>query len=245
MCTVSETADGSTSTVDVTVTGDGQTVTVPADGTATATITDTYTEANGSLIVNKTIGGPAAGQQGEIVISVSCNGNAPRGLRDPSGSGGWHLHPNDYRDLPAGSQCTVLETADGSTGNCRRGEEGQRHRGHHPGGSRGDGRPHRHIRVRGAGGQQDDHRSARPGLQGEVRIAVSCNEAGTQTTQPDFVIPAGTPAGTVSMSYPNILAGSTCALTETATGATETARPRPWAAPRKSPSLRTGPPPPM
>ena len=61
------------------------------------------------------------------------------------------------------------------------------------------------------------------GSQGEVRIAVSCDEAGAQTSQPDFVIPAGTPAGTVSMSYPNILAGSTCALTETATGATETA----------------------
>ena len=61
------------------------------------------------------------------------------------------------------------------------------------------------------------------GSQGEVRIAVSCDEAGTETPQPDFVIPAGTPAGTVSMSYPNILAGSTCALTETANGATETA----------------------
>ena len=61
------------------------------------------------------------------------------------------------------------------------------------------------------------------GSQGEVRIAVSCDEAGAETPQPDFVIPAGTPAGTVSMSYPNILAGSTCALTETANGATETA----------------------
>ena len=44
--------------------------------------------------------------------------------------------------------------------------------------------------------------AAAAGSQGEVRIAVSCDEAGVETPQPDFVIPAGTPSGTVSMSYP-------------------------------------------
>ena len=80
----------------MTVTGDGQTVTVPADGTATATITDTYTLAHGSLIVHKTIDGPAAGQQGEIVIEVSCDGNCARGLRDPSADD-WSHSPRTTR----------------------------------------------------------------------------------------------------------------------------------------------------
>ena len=59
------------------------------------------------------------------------------------------------------------------------------------------------------------------GSQGQVRIEVSCNEADADF-QPTSRSSPG-PAGTVSMSYPNVLAGSTCALTETATGATETA----------------------
>ena len=113
-CTVTETADGSTSTVDVTVTGDGQTVTVPADGTATATLTDTYTLAHGSLIVHKTIDGPAAGQQGEIVIEVSCDGTALEDFVIPARTTA--PQSKDYTDLPAGSKCSVLETADGSTG---------------------------------------------------------------------------------------------------------------------------------
>ena len=83
------------------------------------------------------------------------------------------------------------------------------------------------------------------GSQGEVRIAVSCDEAGTETPQPDFVIPAGTPSGTVSMSYPNILAGSTCALTETANGATETATAVTVGSPQEVTISETGRPPPM
>ncbi len=111
-CEVTETADGSTSTVNVTVTGDGQTVVIPAAGTATATITDTYTLANGSLMVTKTIEGPAAGQQGEIVIGVSCDGNQlPDFVIPAHQAAGTYTH--DYTDLPAGSVCRVLETSDG------------------------------------------------------------------------------------------------------------------------------------
>ena len=220
-CEVAETADGSTSTVDVTVTGNDQTVDVPPAGTATVTITDTYTAANGSLTVNKSIEGPAAGQQGEIVIGASCDGNQLPDFVIPAGQpAGTFTH--DYRDLPAGSVCTVLETADGSSGKVA-------------------------VKNRGSGTQvtipagaeatvdlTDTYESGAlvvnktitggaAGSQGEVRIGVTCNEAGVETTQPDFVIPPGTAAGTVSMSYPNILAGSTCVLTETANGATETA----------------------
>ena len=83
-CTVTETSDGSSSSVEVIVTGDGQEVTVPSDGSATADITDTNENAPGSLLVRKTIAGPGSGNQGEIVIHSECDGTAldPR-FRDP------------------------------------------------------------------------------------------------------------------------------------------------------------------
>ena len=53
------------------------------------------------------------------------------------------------------------------------------------------------------------------GQQGAITISVSCSG----TALPDFVIPAGAPAGTLSRSYPGIAAGSTCTVTETGNGA--------------------------
>ncbi|HTT92559.1 MAG TPA: DUF5979 domain-containing protein, partial [Acidimicrobiales bacterium] len=215
-CEVTETQDGSSSTVDVTVTGDGQTVTIPANGAADATITDAYSFANGSLTVNKTIAGPGAGQQGQIVIGASCDGNSLDDFVIPANqAAGTYTH--EYPDLPAGSVCTVLEAADGSTGRLA-------------------------VRVKGSGSVvtipagaeatvelTDTYESGvlvinktitgpAAGSQGPVKIEVSCNG----TALPPFEILTGT-SGTVSMSYPNILAGSTCSLTETATGATERA----------------------
>ncbi len=220
-CKVTETADGSTSTVDVIVTGDGQTVTVPADGTANATIIDSYTHANGSLSVSKTIEGPGAGEQGEIVISVSCDGNQLPDLVIPAGQAAG-TYTQDYTDLPAGSVCTVLETSDGNTSTVTVRQEGSGTEVTVPAG--------REATVdltdtyeTGALVVNKTITGGAAGSQGDVHIDVGCNEAGVETPQPSFIIPAGTPAGTVSMPYPNILAGSTCTLTETANGATETA----------------------
>ena len=57
------------------------------------------------------------------------------------------------------------------------------------------------------------------GHQGPVTIHVACN--GTALS-PDFMIAAGTPAGSVSHSFDDIPAGSVCTVTETADGATAT-----------------------
>ena len=170
--------------------------------------------------MHKTIEGPAAGQQGEIVIEVSCNGNALEDFVIPAGTTG--PQSKDYQDLPAGSQCTVTETADGSDGSVAVAKTGSGTVVIIPAGAEATV----HLTDRYESGALVVNKTitgGAAGSQGEVRIAVSCDEAGTETPQPDFVIPAGTPSGTVSMSYPNILAGSTCALTETANGATETA----------------------
>ena len=220
MCSAEETENGGSSAVSVVTSGDvGTPVPVPAGGFAYLHITDTYTHANGSLIVNKAIDGPAAGQQGEITIEVSCDGNRLEDFVIPAGQllrsrrttltcppvrgALWSKRP---MAAPATSQWRTRAAGPRSPS-----RPGRRSRST----SRTPTSPGPVVNKTITGGAA--------GSQGEVRIAVTCDEAGAQTPQPDFVIPAGTPGGTVSMSYPNVLAGSTCALTETATGATETA----------------------
>jgi hypothetical protein len=114
-CVVTETADGHTSTVPVVVTGSPSTVSIPPGGAGAAHITDTYGSAPGSLLVTKTIAGPLAGQQGPIAIHVVCNGTALSpdfviGARSKAGS-----VSHSFDGIPAGSVCTVTETADGGT----------------------------------------------------------------------------------------------------------------------------------
>jgi hypothetical protein len=59
----------------VVVVGDGQQATIESGKTETVEITDTYSFV-GSLLVRKTIAGPAAGQQGPITIHSECDGTA-------------------------------------------------------------------------------------------------------------------------------------------------------------------------
>ena len=91
-CTITESANGSTSTVSVTTVGSGQQVTVPGGKVAEANLTDTYGFGSGSLTVTKTIAGPAAGQQGTVTIQAVCNGTAltPE-LTVPAGASSGHL----------------------------------------------------------------------------------------------------------------------------------------------------------
>ena len=73
-CTVTETANGSSTAVGVVTVGSGQTATVPAGGTATAVLTNDYTYTSGSLTVAKTIAGSGASSHGPITIEVTCDG---------------------------------------------------------------------------------------------------------------------------------------------------------------------------
>ena len=114
-CVVTETANGSNSTVGVATVGSGQTVTVGAGQNAQATITDTYTFLSGSLTVTKSIAGAAAGQQGQVTIKVSCDGTelSPELTVDAKAPAG--DHSETYTGIRAGSTCSATETADGST----------------------------------------------------------------------------------------------------------------------------------
>ena len=75
-CTVTETVDGSSTSVEVIVTGDGQEVTIPPGEGASADIKDTYNDAPGALLVRKTIAGPGADHHGRS--SSTANATAKR-----------------------------------------------------------------------------------------------------------------------------------------------------------------------
>ena len=112
---MSETADGATSTVTVTVTGDNQQVTVPAGDVVVVGLIDVYESTPGSLHVSKTIAGPAAGQQGEIAILVSCGGVVyDFAFHIPAGTAAGTVS-RFFNELPAGAACTVTETQNGHT----------------------------------------------------------------------------------------------------------------------------------
>ena len=130
-CTVTETADGHTSTVPVVVDGSGQTASVPPGDIVEVDISDSYaprrsaqwraskTASGGSLLVSKTIAGPLAGRQGPVTIGVACNGTAlsPDFVIAARARAGRVSHSFD--GIPAGSVCTVTETADGATADVR------------------------------------------------------------------------------------------------------------------------------
>jgi TQXA domain-containing protein len=219
-CTVTETANGQTSTVSVVVEGSGQTVHVPPGKIVEADISDTYGLAPGQLEVMKYITGPLAGQQGQIVIHTVCDNTplTPDFVIPPMATG---LQQSQiYAGIPTPASCVVTETADGSTSSVS---------------ATVIGSPTTVSIPAGGAGAADvtDTYGASPGSlivtktitgpdagdQGPVTIRVVCN--GTALS-PDFVIPAGTKAGSVSHSFDNIPAGSVCAATETEDGETAT-----------------------
>ena len=101
--------------------------------------------APGSLLVTKTIAGPLAGQQGPITIHVVCNGTAlsPDFVIGAGSAAGSVSHSFD--GIPAGSVCTVTETADGGTTTVLAIVVGQRADRHRVRGEGGIGEPGRHY----------------------------------------------------------------------------------------------------
>ena len=129
-CTVTETADGHTSTAPVVVDGSGQTASVAAGDIVEVHISDSYAAAfgaasgiqpasSGSLLISKTTAGPLARRQGPVTIRVACNGTAlSPDFVIPARTRAGRVS-RSYDGIPAGSVCTVTETADGTTKDVR------------------------------------------------------------------------------------------------------------------------------
>jgi hypothetical protein len=168
----------------------------------------------GSLVVTKTITGPAAAQHGPIVIVVTCNGTVvPPPLVIPAGAPG--PVSQTYSPIAAGSVCTVLETQDGHTPDVTARLTGSGTVVTIPPGGTATADLTDTYDV-GSLVVNKTITGAAAGQQGAVVISVTCG----QTALADFVIPAGTPAGTTSQVYPQIPAGTVCTATETANGVT-------------------------
>jgi Domain of unknown function (DUF5979) len=177
----------------------------------------------GSLVVKKTIAGPAAGSQGRVVIQVYCDdGMTRRPFVIPAGT---HAGTTSrtYRRIAAGTMCKVIETSDGSTTTTTVVVTGDGQNATIAEGgtttvkikdiySRAPSRPGSLLVTKTIAGPS-------AGQQGPVTIHVVCDGA---ALSPDFVIPAHTPAGSVSHSFDDIPAGSVCTITETTDGSTDT-----------------------
>ncbi|HTX33328.1 MAG TPA: thioester domain-containing protein [Solirubrobacteraceae bacterium] len=216
-CTLTETADGSNSTVSVVTVGSGQTASIPPGQIVEADITDAYGLRPGQLLVTKTITGPQAGNQGEVVIRTVCNGTAqtPDLILPPGTAAGDYSQL--YSGIAAGSTCTVTETSDGATSTVTASVIGNPQSVTIPAG--GAGAAHITDSYGAAPGSLLVIKTITgpdAGAQGPVTIQAACNG----TALPDFVIPAGTKAGNVSQSYDDIPAGSACSITEIDDGGT-------------------------
>ena len=217
-CAVTETGDGGSSTITVDTTGSPQDVDISEGGTGTADVTDTYSFVPGSLEVTKTINGPSAGKQGQVRIQVDCGEQVDTpDFLIPAGATGPQTHT--YDDVPANTVCLVTETQDGSSSTAAVTVKGS------PG--RATIAPDETATVEitdtyapapGTLVVTKTINGALAGSQGPITIEVKCGA----TSLPTITIPAGTAAKTVTHTYDNIPADSSCTITETSNGATTT-----------------------
>ena len=228
-CTVTETADGHTSTVPVVVDGSGQTASVPPGDIVEVNISNSYAAAfgaasgieaasSGSLLISKTITGPLAGRQGPVTIGVACNGTAlsPDFVIAARARAG--RVSRSFDGIPAGSVCTVTETADGTTEDVRVQVIGNHRTVTVPGGKVV---PVNLINVyRATPGTLKVTKTIAGSAarrHGRIAILVAC---GGPLRTFAFHIGAHTVAGSVSRYFPDLRARSRCVVTETVDGHT-------------------------
>jgi hypothetical protein len=176
----------------------------------------------GALRVSKRIAGPAAGSQGRIVIHVACDDGVDR----PDfviGAGATGRHTRTYSDIVAGARCVVVERSNGRVTGVDVVVSG--------GAREVTINANRTKTVRlidvyrfvenpvpgpGAAGLLVTKVVLGPlaGRQEAAIIRVTCDQT---VLAPDFVIGAGTPAGSVSRRF-DVPAGSVCTVAEIADG---------------------------
>ncbi|PWC06051.1 thioester domain-containing protein, partial [Mycetocola zhujimingii] len=215
-CTVTEPTTGSTTTVEVT-TDAPQEATIDGDG-ETVTIANTVTSRPGVLNVTKVVTGEAAGSQEDIVLAIDCGAALAETFTIPAGSAAGS-YVQSYTDLPAGTECTVTETATGES-------------------STVVVDPTENVTVTITPGATSDATITNTatfqpgglrvtkvvtgeaaGQQSAIVLQVSCGEALSETV----TIPAGATADSYVQTFNNIPANTECTVTETETGTTQTA----------------------
>ena len=116
-CVVTELASGSNTQVEV-VPGDPVTVTIEPGATADVGLTNTATFRPGALSVTKVIKGTGAGQQSAVLLSVMCDNGLAETIDIPARAEAGE-YSRTFRDLPAGTECTVTEAQTGANSSVR------------------------------------------------------------------------------------------------------------------------------
>ena len=153
----------------------------------------------GSLVVKKTIAGPAAGSQGRVVIHVACDdGVGRRAFIIPAGTPAG-ARSRTYRHILAGTMCTVTETSNGSVVGTEVVVTGDGQEVTIPsGGSETVNVKDTYHFVPGSLLVRKTIAGPGAGQQGAITIHTECNG---KALTPDFVIRAGTPAGDQTKQY--------------------------------------------
>ena len=221
-CEVTEPETGETETVDVSV-NLPDTVTVPAGGTASAAVDNTYTLKPGVLQVSKTIAGAGAGLQGPIEIVVSCGPDGSVLLET------WDIQPgvtgtgsSQYRNIPAGTECTVTETAAGTTEAISVVTVEPEPVTVPAGGLVQASVTNTYSLNPGTLAVRKVFAGEAAGSQGEVELLVTCTDDDGGTVLDETVsIPAGA-TETFETTFEDLAAGTECTVTEPVSGATAT-----------------------
>jgi len=181
---------------------------------ATAQATASFFEA-GTLTVTKSFAGAGAGLQGPIQLIVDCGEPFVYTADIPAGADTDQVFT--YTDLPVDLMCQVSEPTTGANTQVD---------------VTTDAPQEAVITAAGSSVTVTNQVSLRPGAlnvtkliagaaagqQGEITVLVDCGDVLDDT----ITIPAGTAAGEYVQSYTDLPAGTECAVTETATGATAT-----------------------
>ncbi|MBO3103716.1 thioester domain-containing protein [Cellulomonas fengjieae] len=198
-----------------------QTGNIKADTTAAVELF-----AAGSLVVDKTIAGAAAGAQGDVVLNVTCTLDGTPVLAQsialPAGTPAGTTSTR-YDGIPVDSTCTVTEPATGQTAAVAVATT-----------TTGDVTiaadtdavitvTNTYDRLTGALVIDKVIAGAGAGAQGQVVLDVTCTADGTTVLSQSITVPAHNPAGTTSTRFEGIGAGSLCTVTEPTTGATTAA----------------------
>ena len=199
---------------------DAQHLILAKQGTLTSTVTGAAEFlAPGSLVVKKTIAGPAAGSQARVVIEVDCDDGVTRPVFVIPAGAPAGTTSKTYEPIAVGTICTVIETSNGSVVGTEVVVTGDGQEVTIPSGKSETVEVTDTYYYVGSLIVRKTIAGPGAGQQGEIVIHTVCD--GTALT-PDFVIPAGTPAGDQTMQYDHIRVPATCTVTETVDGHTST-----------------------
>ena len=181
--------------------------------------------------MTKTIAGPFAGHQGPVTISVVCDGIPLSPVFVVAAGTHAGNVSQGFDDIPAGSVCTVTETADGATATITATVSGNHQTVTIPAGNVVS------VNLMDVYQQTPGLAPDVPGPSGTLKVTKTIAGPAARQHGPisilvvcggpihtyAFRIPAHTPAGSVSRYYPELPPGSRCTVTETEDGHTATA----------------------